>query len=114
MFALKAVSGLAIGSVAWFSIFADAPAGTMYIGELHDASATEVVVSMSTELVTFVVTSSTKVTLDGKPVEVTELRPGDQASVTAGAGDGRFPIAIDVSARRNIVADSPPETDLRR
>lgn len=89
------------------------PVGTMYIGELHDASAVEVVVHVGTELATFTVTTETSVTLDGKPAELTELQPGDQVSVTAGHGEGRFRSALNVAARRHVVQDSPPEMDIR-
>lgn len=100
-----------IGAVAALSDAA--PAGTMYIGELHDASAVEVVVHVGTELATFTVTTQTSVTLDGKPAKLTDLQPGDQVSVTAGHGDGRFRSALDVAARRHVVKDSPPEKDIR-
>ena len=92
---------------------AAAPVGTMFIGKLHDASAVEVVVHVGTELATFTMTTQTSVTLDGKPAQVTDLQPGDQVSVTAGPGDGRFRSALDVAARRHVIRDSPPEKDVR-
>jgi hypothetical protein len=80
-----------------------AQASRMYIGALHDAAGGEVVLTMGTELVTFVATPDTVVTLNDQPAALDELHTGDLVTVTSETGDGRFPVAVGVAARR----DSP-------
>ena len=46
---------------------------------------------------TFVVTASTKIVRNGKPAKLSEIQPGDKASVTATSQDGML-IAKEITA----------------
>lgn len=91
---------MALACIAWTGI---ARAEIMYIGELHDATSGELVLTVSTELVAFELASTADVTLDGHAVTVEELAPGDRVSLIARRGEGRTPIAVEVVAYRHLI-----------
>jgi hypothetical protein len=79
-----------------------AGAGVLFIGVLHDVTASEVVLMMGTEQVPLVVTQTTSVTIDGSAASIAELRSGDHVSVLTESGEARTRVATDISARRSL------------
>ena len=75
--------------------------GVLFIGVLHDVTASEIVLMMGTEQVPLAVTENTTVTIDGSTASVGDLQSGDQVSVLTEAGDARTRVAVDISARRS-------------
>jgi hypothetical protein len=75
--------------------------GVLFIGVLHDVTASEIVLMVSTEQVPFLVTHDTSVTIDGNAASLGDLKSGDRVSVLTQDGESRTRIAVDVSAWRS-------------
>lgn len=74
--------------------------GAEFFGVVHSTPPGDIVVLVSTELLTFEMTPQTAVRINGVPASSDDLRSGDAVYVTATGGAGRFPAAVTVTARR--------------
>lgn len=94
--ALRALAALTTLSLARL-VFAES---TM-IGSVQDIPPGHIVVSVSTELMTFEVNSETSVTLDGQSVELSALRSGDRVRITTMPSEGSTVAARIVAERHS-------------
>lgn len=96
--AVAALILLAVGNIAH--------AEQKYAGQIHSVSPSQIVLMISTELMTFSLDENTAVTLNGKTVKAKDLKSGDEASLQAEKGDDSVLRALSVTATRPATAAS--------
>jgi hypothetical protein len=77
-----------------------AMAAEEHAGKVHSVSEGQIVLMIGTEQLMFNVDHKTTIALDGKPVKLTDLKPGDSARLTSELAEGAERLAIKIDARR--------------
>jgi hypothetical protein len=75
-------------------------AGQKYAGRVHSVTESQLVLKVSTELMTFQIDKGAVITLNGKTVKATELKGEDEATVQAEKGDDAVLKATSIAATR--------------
>lgn len=110
MFPMSRTSSLAL-LLAVAGAHASERADLLYIGTLHDATTTEVVLMMGTEQVPFEVTDQTAVTINGEASGIGDLKSGDRVSVLTVPGEFRMRVASQIAARRGPAGSQDGSTE---
>jgi hypothetical protein len=97
--------GVAAVVVTTLAMARPAAADTMLLGSIYDVPPGQVVLAVSTEIVSVAVDRMTPVTINGEPANVADLKPGDRVRVMISRDLERTPIAIEIAAMRRIAVD---------
>ena len=69
-------------------------------GRIHSIAEDQLMLTVADDEMTFVTSAATKVTLDGEPSALAELKPGDLAQVAGETGEDGTHLAIRIDATR--------------
>jgi hypothetical protein len=91
---------VSLGIAAFLLASRLATAEEMFEGRIHGIAENQLMFTVADDEMTFVSSAATKVTLDGEPSALSELKPGDRAQITGETGEDGMHLAIRIDATR--------------